>query len=399
VTTEEFMSLPLRKRIDPLDVTRLCVGLYLTFAGVTVVADCEESGLPTVFERDGDGDPRPSHFEGLHYRTYEVMGRWRRLIADRFDLHHGAVGDQHSFRNYFVADRVDRHLDNKSIIPFWWIEPSPLVSGDTGKLFMPATRGKVVSMKFTNCEELICPDMSPHRNGTYPRGTEVTLIFGPGGLRERGYSYLLSGAYRRENGLGFAEYVTEPTEGVHTTDAMFVDPNETNASDRRWVTPHNPMPNPIEGFMSTHSAICYTYAGIGNDPGLDEWVGGTVDSLLGFFRLVDTVPQPVTKTHHHVPKHLDRFTRWAAQRVSDPTRRIKYNSHTPIKPKVHAPEPEALLPKPPSSSQTSLPKEEAPPKPPEQSEKLTVPLAADVGVKPAIRTDAGGETKNPGASA
>jgi len=396
VTTEEFMSLPLRRRIAAEDATKICVALYLTFAGLVAVADSEVEGIPTVFEKDiPGGENRPSNFEGLHQRVYDVMGIWRRLVADRFELHHGAVGDEHSFAAFFTADRVDRHLENDAIIPFWWVEPSPLVTGDTGKLFMPAVRGGRKTIPFCGYDDLIHPDVPTHRNGTFPPGLTVKLKFGKGGLRSRGYSYLLSGSYRRENGLGFMEQSVEPNLGAYTTDALFVDPGLTNCADRRWVTPHNPMPNPAEGFFTGVNVVSYTYAGNGNDPSLMDWGTGQVESLLGFFRVNGSPAKPTSTTHHSVPGHAKRLTRWLSQRVDDPVRLVSVNNY----PVIAQPEPAPRVAILPSPDLATLPLPVTGPPPPTQKDTITAPLDPSTGQKPIIRTDGGGETKEPGGSA
>lgn len=396
VTTEEFMSLPLRRRIASEDVTKLCVGLYLTFAGLVTVADCEVEGMPTVFEKDiPGGENRPSSFEGLHQRMYDVMGIWRRLVADRFELHHGAVGDEHSFAAFFTGDRVDRHLSNDAFIPFWWVEPSPLVTGDTGKLFMPAIRGGRKTIPLCGYDDLVHPDVPTHRNGTFPPGMAIKIKFGEGGIRSRGYSYLLSGSYRRANGLGFMEQVSDPALGVYTTDALFVEPGVTNCADRRWVTPHNPMPNPAEGYFTTANMVQYTYAGFGSDPSLDDWKSGQVESLLGFFRINENPAKPVCMSHHSVPKCARRLTRWMSQRVDDPIRMISVNNHPVSAFSEPAPHIAALL----TPDLATVPEPDTGPPPPSQEDAITAPLDPGTGQKPIIRTDGGGETKDPGASA
>lgn len=396
VTTEEFMSLPLRRRIASEDVTKLCVGLYLTFAGLVTVADCEKEGVPTVFEKDSPSDDaRPSSFEGLNQRIYDVMGIWRRLVADRFELHHGAVGDEHSFASYFNADKVDRHLSYEALIPFWWVEPSPLVTGNTGKLFMPATRGCHKTIPFCGYEDLLHPDVPTHRNGTLAAGLAVKLKFGEGGLRSRGYSYLLSGSYRRENGLGYMEQLRDPDFGAYSTDAMFVEPGVTNCAERRWVTPHNPMPSPIEGYFVGTNMVQYVYAGNGNDPSLSDWRDGVVESMFGFFRVDSNPAKPTCMSHHAVPPNAKRLTRWLSQRVDDPVRMVSVNNN----PLPTSRESALLTVVPHTSVTATVPLSDTGPPPPTQEEAITAPLDPSTGHKPVIKTDGGGETKDPGASA
>lgn len=389
VTTEEFMNLPLRKRISQIDAPRLTIGLFLSYCGLVPVADAYNSGLPTVCEKELDAEPRPSSFEGLHTVTYEVMSVWRKLVCDRFDLHECSVGDQHSFRAYFTPDRIDRHLEVENFIPFWWIEPSPLVIGDTGALFMPAKRGSKISIPFSTAKEILAPDIPQSRDGRYPRGVNMSLMFERGGLREQGYSYLLSGAYRAENGLGFMEYCLEPEIGSFTTQGMFVDPGETNCADRRWLTPHNPIANPVEGYMVNRNTIKYTYAGNGNDPSPENFISDSIDSLLGYFRVNDEVTKPTTRTHHWMPKAALRLTRWIDQKVDDQVRRIRLvgagiTGTTPIAPDVE--------PSPPSDKAT-IPEPPPAPDVPQQDETVTAPLESGIGSKPSVRTDVG-ETKD-----
>jgi hypothetical protein len=273
------------------------------------IADAYHLGKPTMFAREESGTGRPSEYEGLVDRTYMVMHIWRYLMSKKFELHESSIGDGHSFGPYFEANSTDAHFGQKYIIPFWTNEPSPVYTGDLGNIEAPAIRGQVVKMPLFGAESIGYNEAYMLYDGRMSRGAQVTFTLKPGSLRMKGFSYIMSGAYSRTNGLAYMDYVPDYDVGVVTTDAAFVEPGVTNAAARRWMTPHNPMINPMEGYREERSAIRYTYTGKREDPKIADFSEAVMTSTIGPFYLCHDIGAPAARTHHYVPSKYEKSLR------------------------------------------------------------------------------------------
>lgn len=393
LTTEEFMSLPLKVRMDPSEVTKVAVGLFLVCTGAIPVADAFAAGISTVFERLPGSEARPSSFEGLADHTYTVFARWREMVGPLFGLHPSSISDRYSMDPYFRDDKIDPHLDYEAIVAFWYVEPGPLYPYDSGKLRMPCVRGRAVDLRLLECTGVVLPDIGQTRTGTYPRGVSVSLHVPKGNLRMSGVSYIFSGSYRPENGLSYMDVERDPEYGFYTTDAMFVDNEVTNLAARRWRTPHNPIMNTVEGYTKTGQSIRYTYVGRSFDPSIHDWEHCTVQSTLGFFLLNERVDPFSTATFHTVPPGYALLTRYLHSGPRDLVSRKKMvfgagsdntsggQSLEPFDPLVVFSTPPAP---PPDSAGVNVNLDIVTPQapaPPVVSEPRRVPVTADIGVK------------------
>lgn len=306
---DEIIGLPLKSEVDAKELTRIAVGMYLSFSATMVVADCHRTGLPSVINRDGGDENRPSCFGELAPQTYEVLETWRNLISDKLGLHRSAVLDGHSCRSYFNADRVDDHLHGDDLLPFWWVEPSFLYTGDPGKLEMPVRLGKVVEMPLLRTTDVIVPAVSTDFRGCLPAGATLLAIRSGGGIRMEGASYLLSGTYRPADGLTHAWYVTSGAHGANSTEALFVEPGVVNCAARRWLTPHNPVANPAEGYIRDTSAIRYEYRGRNVEPAARDWLECKVYSSPGFFRVGKDDFGSEKRCHKSIPTGYSHIVR------------------------------------------------------------------------------------------
>jgi hypothetical protein len=186
---------------------------------------------------------------------------------------------------------------------------------------MPVKIGTNVDLKLLNLSGTAVPKAADGYGDYLPPGAPIRLYRKAGDLRNDGISYLFSSAYRKKNGLSGLNYVVDVNKGIYTTDALFVKPGEVNAAARRWVTPHNPIPSPAEGYTDTATCLQYRYSG-DPEPTKSEWETATVRSSVGFFRVTNGTSVAGKRSHRDIPAHLkylsDKYTHkidWSSESI------------------------------------------------------------------------------------
>lgn len=267
------------------------IGLFLEFVGTLVSSDPGKEEV-TILTRDRTGS-RPSCFPGLRPAFYSLMSRFRSFVCEDYDLHKSVVGDDSSHNPYFVLDGEDRHLNFPVIQPFFWVEPGPLsvkvrpyqqVCIQSQRVELPFFEGDLVQESAGYTEVF----------GRVPVGCAVYLRSKSAAPRKNGFQYLLSPRYRDENGLSLLEVIADNRLGTTTTQAIFTDPTVTNVAQRRWITPHNPLPSPAEGITAYAQSMVFHYRGSYAEPTARDWREGKVYSFTGPLQ-VKTSASPETE--------------------------------------------------------------------------------------------------------
>lgn len=300
------MGLPTMKTLICSELPRVLMALFMSLTGLFSVSAVNEYGHCSVFVGDGSANQRPSNFDGLDSEFYDILSVMRRKIEEEYGFNPSVVTDRHSARSYFTADPVNRHLDGTYLCPFNFVEPSGLLV-ETKEAVAVATHGQAVKMPLVKNRGVYFNPGCFEVEGRVVSGASLYVVKEKGNLRHDAMSYLLSAGYNPANGLGQVEYAKRADLGTATTDAMFVKEGETNGAARRWITPHNPMPNVNEAYSTLPLSFSYMYRGRGREPSKDDWSSGEYTSMLGHFR-VDTSKRAGTKaTSRDVPEHIKYF--------------------------------------------------------------------------------------------
>jgi hypothetical protein len=145
-----------------------------------------------------------------------------------------------------------------------------------------------------------------------PRGSATLISVSNFEARRSGSQYILSGRYRKANGLG--ALVEVPSQYFATDGNSLMFSGESDVfSQKRWVTPHNPMAHPSEclGATSTllmfhHSSSDVTVRNAMAYPNFND-LQSKVISVCGDFALVSPSKETLgTSSHRSVPRSLQR---------------------------------------------------------------------------------------------
>jgi hypothetical protein len=301
----EFIGFPLQESIPGEDTLRVFSGLYLSTAALIHPADVLVNSRTSVYERTEVPTQRICDFGTLTSDVTAVMNKWRDLICDQYGQHHDASSDLGAYYNYLRNPGADRHMDADLIVPFFWVETAPLITMDIEGYWLPARLCQVKTLPLFAARDVQHTGHAMDSKGRIPPHSSVWLVRGPTTFREEGASYLLSSAYSPDNGL--AQFVLEPdSEGRAPPGIAFVDDGNANLANMRWVTPHNPMPCPVEGMSLAETTFRMHSVNIRLDPTPDELLNGTVESRLSSFFIKKDAPVGKGRTHKDVPPHIRR---------------------------------------------------------------------------------------------
>jgi hypothetical protein len=301
----EFIGFPLQESVPKEDTLRILCGLYLGTAALIHPADILVNGRTSVYERTEVPTQRLSDFGTLTSDVMSVMNKWRDLICDQYGLHHDASSDLGAYYNYLRNPGADRHMDTDVFVPFFWIETSPLITMEIDGYWLPARLSKVTTLPLFSARNVHHTGYAVDKKGRIPPRSAVWLERNPTTFRKEGASYLLSSAYSPDNGLG--QFVLEPDLDGRAPPAMaFVDGGNVNLANMRWITPHNPMPCPVEGMTLDVTTFRMHSVSMRLDPTPEELMKGTVESRLSSFFIKKDAPSGSGRIHKDVPPHIRR---------------------------------------------------------------------------------------------
>lgn len=377
----EFIGFPLQESVDPNECLRIVVAGYLEAIALLHPADVLSFGTTSFYEKEAGGTGKPSDFDVFVNDANTVLHKWRELLCDLDGLHHDSTSDVGSFQGFFNSDKVERHLSAVDVlIPWWWVEPAPLLTMDIPGYFVPCAHGKITTLPMFKAENVHHNSPVLDSSGRTMPNSRVWVDRKPGPFREEGASYLYSPAYHGDNGLG--QFVkTGRLDGTQSAVMGFVDNGTVNLADMRWVTPHNPLPCPLEGIGTGVTTFMMHATRVVRDPTPAELMYGKVESRLGRFFCLSDSPTVTGKTHKDVPEHIKRSTKRGMYRyLAIQPLKIVSMVAAPVaeQPAVEPEEPDTppgpvVSPQPVSEDTTPDPKPDA----------VRVP-AADAGVKPIL---------------
>jgi hypothetical protein len=375
----EFMGYPLQESVPQEECLRIVVGLYLSTSALIHPADVLVNGRTSVYERTEPQTNRISDYGTLTIDIVSVLHKWRDLICDMYGQHHDANDDSSSYYEYLRNPRADRHADVDYFIPFFWVEPSPLLVMDIAGYEKPASLTRIVKLPLFKSTNVSHTGYAVDSKGRIPPYSEVWVERSPCTFREEGASYLLSSVYSPDNGLSQFQLV-DGLDGRGAPTIGFVDPGNVNLANMRWQTPHNPMPCPLEGYSSDTTVFKMYSAGIKLDPTPAELFTGQVESRLSAFFVKEDVSKVPGVTHRHVPAHIKRALNVSGEDFNA-IRTLKVISLT----STYTPAPESVVPVAPDTVgvKTSATETASPdiPEPPSSTQNV---IPSDSGIKPVL---------------
>lgn len=240
----QFDGMPLQETIMLDDVFRVVVGDYLEFAALFPVADFLVHGETSIISASEDNPTRPGDYDLLFESVHHVFHKVRELLCEAGGFHKDANDGSGAQAPYINRNAPDRHFGNSFLMPWFFVEPSPLLMREFAGYQVPARHGDIIKMPLFSSKTIRHVGSNRDSLGRCAPGSRSYIIRGGTSLRQEGMSYLLSAAYSPDNGLSQLRYVTESPSGDTAPPPMFVGDLKDSIADNRWVTPHNPMPAP-----------------------------------------------------------------------------------------------------------------------------------------------------------
>jgi hypothetical protein len=304
-TVASKIGLATDSRVANSEVLRWQVALTLKYAAVFSMVDATDGGLPTIL-KVGDGNGVPSDVDGL-YNIYEHLSRWRTAIGKMDGHMPSSVGDVASLRTYFTVDAADRHFKPGSYMcPYFWVEPSVIISGAAIGSWQPCDPEKTTHLPFFDkMTGVYKKALYREVNHMALKGQELMVKVDRYIPRRNGASYLLSGSYDRRDGLALFAPVADARLGCLYKDLAHAPATMTDMANARWATPHNCMPHPLEGFTTLPLAMKYSTRGARCYPNFKD-LSDNVDvvSECGPLYVVVHTGLKVASVSNHVPPHL-----------------------------------------------------------------------------------------------
>jgi hypothetical protein len=306
-TGTHFLEYPLQERIDREDIMRVTIGDYLEFVALFPVADVLVHGAPSIVAlTDGDGT-RTRHYDLLQEALFKVMACVRSLLCDLYGVHEDANSGNGILKNYISRDPIDRHFGGiEALLPFFYVEPSPLLTKEYPGYHAPAMHGKVTKMPLFGATSVEHHGNVLDSAGRAMPGTKTYIKLPQLKPRETGFFYLMSSKYSVDNGLGQMKYCGHSPTGTAGSEPMFINSMDLTVAENRWVTPHNPMPTPFEAYSPDEVVIEYRHVSKATDLAPKDCVDGSVESTFGNFVVEDGDSAAPTLTHRSVPRRLVR---------------------------------------------------------------------------------------------
>ncbi|GIM62247.1 coat protein [viral metagenome] len=309
----KFNDLPMQEMIAEDEVTQIVVAEMLEFAALFPLADYRLNGCQTVMKSESRA-PVPSRFERLGGELPKIMDVIREMLCDDAGVLHDKTLDIGATAEYINDDSYDEHLAVDTFIPWWWVEPAPLLVGKETTMPLPVKHGEIVKLPMFHTKDVEYSTSVLDSDGRMNRGEMMWVVREAGDLRMEGASYLLSSSYCRENGLGLISPVEESPSGVRGS-AMFLHSNDgPTLAHRRWITPDNPMPIPREGQSFGDTVFEVTTAAPWESLTPEEAFSGQIESRISFFTTVDNGATETFTTHRHVPQKFNRLVKMTSRR-------------------------------------------------------------------------------------
>jgi hypothetical protein len=317
VSTETFNGIPLRKRVDERDV--LIYNLSIFFSCVRCVSAADPGSqiaplkLPLILESCDKESQVPSCFPTLRNHVLDWWQEFMLKISEVWSFTPNAKLDYSSMIRYFVDNEADRHLKTPYITPFFWVEPAGLnhFSNLKDPYFVPGSSFSSISSPLLPAQDLIRGHNYRETDGFVATNSILYATVSHTSFRHWGLSYLFNSAYNSDNGLSMIR-VTSQAERGYIHSPLFCTNGDLGLHEARWVTPDNPVPNPMEGVIGNEPVLLKIMGRtIKNWPLKEQWSTVQTYFSLGAMRLVhpkDYHPRATT-TVRRVPRYLERAVR------------------------------------------------------------------------------------------
>jgi hypothetical protein len=304
----EINGIPLSGRIMNTEAMSFCCAMLLEFFGLYALSDIDHDGNPTMWEVPYDSEGRPSDVNGI-LDIYEHLTRVRNNFCWMYKLTADVASDNGSCRTYFSDNKEDRHfVPGEFMQAYHLIEPSAILSSKQFNKWGPCDpTGPVVMPLFDGVERVVTQKNYYEANNLPCSGSRYRMVMNGFKARTSGFSYIMSSAYNRHDGIGRMQFVQDLALGVVSDKLIHANPDATLLSQCRWSTPHCPLPNPIECMAPTKMCLDFTHSGTRHSPNLKDIKEGKVTSIIGDFRVECDDEAIAYVTSKHVPPHLRRY--------------------------------------------------------------------------------------------
>jgi hypothetical protein len=313
-TSTTMSGLPVMQNVSLSSGTRWCVALFLRGAGIWSAVDKPMQGVCTAMAGVQDADEGPAQIAGLQQLSARHLELWRRKVEEIEHYIPSPVFDEASHISFWRDNDADsRHLYHEVIFPFFWVEPSPIMDYGETTIYMPCVPLKVVEMEmFPKSKSFKKSRNYPDNCIVPPRGSATLIAVDSFEARRSGSQYILSGRYRRADGLGSLVEVPSAHFATDGNSLLFSGQSDV-FSQKRWITPHNPMAHPAECRGATSTLMTFRHSsGDGHTrnamayPNYED-LQGNIRSVVGDFSVV--APSSGTlavASHRDVPRALRR---------------------------------------------------------------------------------------------
>jgi hypothetical protein len=313
-TSTTVSGLPVMQNVSLNSGMRWCVALLLRGAGIWSAVDKPFEGRCTALPGVNDIDDGPAEVSGLQQLSARHMELWRKKVEEIEHYIPTPVFDEASHISFWRDNEPDgRHLKHEVIFPFFWVEPSPIMDYGRTHIYMPCVPLKTITMPmFANLDSVHKSKNYPEGCIIPPRGSASLLSINGMDTRGSGAQYILSGNYRRANGLGALIEMPSKEFGTDGNSLLFSGSSDV-FSEKRWVTPHNPLAHPAECMGVTSTLLVFHHnvsdGRVRNAMAYpnNEDLRSTVSSVCGDFAVVSpSTTSLTTETHRSVPRTLRR---------------------------------------------------------------------------------------------
>lgn len=209
-------GLPVFEYIQDRECCRWCLALLLQCSGLlSQVSIVRGSGVPKIFPGgQSSDDSRPCLIHDFMNEAYSHLEDVRRGIEVICDFVPTNVRDLHSCGQLFKANVSDAHLTGEFIMPFFHVEPSPLVEHRVISDYRVSAPDKVLDLPLFNDVDatLKRPDYM-ELSDRPPKGQVLRLLLNSFSSRYSGASYILSPVYNSSDGLGLLQPVLDFKSG------------------------------------------------------------------------------------------------------------------------------------------------------------------------------------------
>jgi hypothetical protein len=233
------------------------------------------------------------------------------------------------------------------MIPFIWVDPTGLnsVEGVSDKFFNPGSFFEDVTGPMFPAADYADLETYSECGGVPMEGSESVGIFDSFSFREVGISYYYAYHYNRENGLSKFSVEYDGDMGYLPGGLLNVNQDDAPLSDLRWVTPHNPIPHPLEGvLMHGKLMIKALHDGTTHIPKMSDLMKAKCSYKIGVMRLGCDTPKVNKRTVRYIPPKVKMLleTKYSLTKV----RKVRPRYSKPI-PHAHADNIEVITQMPP----------------------------------------------------